>query len=312
MKKIILILTIVGIMILIMMNSCSLLIDGYTRNVGYNSICWEDNDHILVYANIEAYDDYTTIGGGARNYIWVGGEIWRIDVNTGEKELLMRKKESEYSQQIEAINIIKTNDNYFISGTFNTYQLREDFNGWDSIGNYAYPIFSDDGNTAIVAYIPDNYEDVYQIWKYNLINNTYENIYIPNEPIKSLDYDYNQNLLLINNIKLVDLNTGEETILIEDGETINGYSVDIYSDRYGQLTDDYILIDFDTYNSHEYSKVFINIDSLTDKRLVYGLRGKQSPNGDKYAYERVNSNRIEIYNNVGYLIREILFDNDKI
>ena len=91
------IILIISMIILLFLSSCSLLIDGYTRNVGYNSICWEDNDHILIYANIEAYDDYTTIGGGARKYIWVGGEIWRINVNTGEKELLMRKKEWDYA-----------------------------------------------------------------------------------------------------------------------------------------------------------------------------------------------------------------------
>ena len=83
--------------IMILVSSCSLLIDGYLRRFANNSICWEDNDHILVYTIIAAYDDYITIGGDARSYIWSGGEIWRIDVNTGEKELVLRKKGPEYT-----------------------------------------------------------------------------------------------------------------------------------------------------------------------------------------------------------------------
>ncbi len=313
--KTIRVLLIIGIVILIIMNSCSLLIDGYEREVGYNSICWEDNDHILVYANIGAYDYRFTGTSNQKEYVWVGGEIWRIDVNTGEKELLMRKKESEYSQQIEAINIIKTNDIYFVSGTFNTYQLREDFNGWDSIGNYAYPIFSDDGNIAIVAYIPDNYEDVYQIWRYNLVNNTYENIYIPNEPIKSLDYDYDRNLLLINNIKLVDLNTGEETILVEWGDTIDGKM--IYSDGgiHGDIFRDTITIDVRTQND-VWNKVYINPIDYEQKTMKDGFMGILSPNGLKGAHGHNSdggaTGTIDIYSVSGVIIKEIVFDKDKI
>ncbi len=291
-----------------MMNSCSLLIDGYTRNVGYNSICWEDNDHILVYATIGAYDDYTTIGGGMRRSIWGGGEIWRINVNTGEKELLMRKKESEYViGPIGGVHIDFINSNLYINGGYTIYKVNKNYEGWELfVDSIAFPNVSDDEQYLVGTHDNGN------VVKYNIEKKSIETIYSNEMGNKVSDYDYDRNLLLINNIKLVDLNTGVETILLEDGETINGYSVDIYSDRYGQLTENYILIDFDTYTSHEYSKVFINIDSLLDKRLVYGLRGKQSPNGDKYAYERVNSNRIEIYNNVGYLTREILFDREQI
>lgn len=300
------IILIISILILLLSSSCSLLIDGYTRNVAYNSICWEDNDHILVYANIEAYDDYTTIGGGARNYIWIGGEIWRINVNTGEKELLMRKRESEYYQQIEAINIIKTDDNYFVSGTFNTYQLREDFNGWDSIGNYVHPIYSDNENIVVAAYISNEYED--QIRRYDLIGNTYENIYTPSSLVKNLDYDYERNLLLINNTRLINLNTGMDTVFVEFGDSLQEYRVTSASARNSIINDSLII--FDVQLGDTWSKIYMDIDNFENISIRKGFMGQLSPDGSKGAHG--HSHSVDIFSINGILLRTIEFPEDEI
>ncbi len=312
--KIIRVLLIIGIMILIIMNSCSLLIDGYERNVGYNSICWEDNDHILVYAKIGAYDYKFTGTSNQKENVWVGGEIWRIDVYTGEKELLMRKKESEYALgDIEIVNIRKSINSYYINNWFTTYKIHEDFNGWDSIGDYIFTNYSNDGNTTIALFSSNEYED--QIRRYNLTNNTYENIYTPNDLVKNLDYDYSRNLLLINNIKLVDLNTDAETILVEWGDIINGRM--IYSDGgiHGDIFRDTITIDVRTQNDI-WNKVYIDPNNYEQKTMKDGFMGILSPNGLKGAHGHNSdggaTGTIDIYSVSGVVIKEIIFDKDKI
>lgn len=292
-KGIILIITI----IILLLSSCSLLIDGYTRNVGYNSICWEDNDHILVYASITAYDDYTTIGGEARDYIWFGGEIWRIDVNTGDKELLMRKKELAYDQEISHVRIVKNNDNYYLSGTHNTYKIKEDFSGWDEFGDYKYPVFSSNGQYVVAV------TRIYDIERYNLESGEEELLFQSEEYVKSLDYDFDRNLLLLDNIRLINLNTGMDSLLIKDRDTIDGYLFshpESYA-RYGRILNDSIQFDVND------NKIYVNINNLENRNVHHGLKG--IPNSDKTLYASGEDNGIEIRDVNGSLITKLIFDS---
>ncbi len=310
--KTIRVLLIIGIIILIIMNSCSLLIDGYEREVGYNSICWEDNDHILIYAKIAAYDDYTTIGGGARNYIWGGGEIWRINVNTGEKELLMRKKESEYAiGDIEDITITIKDSLRLISDWAKTYKIEDEFTGWEEYGDFIHPIISSENKYIVALYRKGEYF----IKKLNIVNQSTEIVYTPEIIIDVLDYDYSRNLLLINNIKLVDLNTRVETILVELGDTIDGKM--IYSDGgiHGDILKDTITIDVRTQND-VWNKVYIDINDYEQKTMRNGFMGVLSQDGVKGAHghnsEGGATGTIDIYSISGFIIKEIVFDRDEI
>ena len=290
------------LIIILLLSSCSLLIDGYLRRFANNSICWDDEEHILIYTNITAYDDYTTIGGESRDFIWLGGEIWRINVNTGEKELLMRKKELAYYQELWDVRIVKNNDNYYLSGTFNTYKIKEDFSGWDEFGDYTYPVFSSNGQYVVAV------ARIYDIERYNLESGEEELLFQADEYVTSLDYDFDRSLLLLDNIRLVDLNTGTDTVLLYHGEEISGYS--IYSPhyaRYGMFLENEIIIDIESGNNDIYSKVYIDTDSISNKILRYGLRGVPNSDGTRFAFGVDNG--VEIQDGNGTVITKVIFDS---
>ena len=292
--------------IMILVSSCSLLIDGYLRRFANNSICWEDNDHILVYTIIAAYDDYITIGGDARSYIWSGGEIWRIDVNTGEKELVLRKKGPEYTITYEYAVITLQDTFRFISDWDTTYQMDENYDNWEPFGPYTCPQVSEDGKK--IVYLQESYEveDVY-VKELDLDTGIKTILWQGTGNIESMDYDFDRNLLLLNNIRLINLNTGMDTILLHHGEEIGSYTIYSPDDsRYGIFLEDKIIIDVES-NNALYNKVYIEIDSLDNKSVIYGLKGIESPDGSKYASGEDNG--VEIRNSYGALITKIIFDN---
>jgi len=140
------------ISVMLIQSGCSLF--GYYkigRFLGNNSICWEDNDHILIYASIAEYHMVTSIGGESKQYDWSGGEIWRITASTGAKELLFRSKESTYYDHgwPEDMRITKVNGNVYVCNQLKTYKVREDYSDWDSIGYFTLPIISEDENTFV-------------------------------------------------------------------------------------------------------------------------------------------------------------------
>ncbi len=300
---------------IIIITGCSLFGVHTGRAIGYKSICWEDNDHIIVYCNISQYRDVMDMGGGDIAYNWGGGELWRINANTGEKELLMSKKEWDYAENVDVVNIKKVNNDYYLSSSFSTYKVREDFNGWDSIGNYVHPIFSDNGNTVVAAYISNEYED--QIRRYDLISNTYENIYVPSSLVKDLDYDYSRNYLLVNNRKFVNINTGEETIVVDNNTKIGKYTIgSLYGTppKYGNIGSEYITMDIylnDTLTSEdEYHKIRISIIDTIDKQVLENIQGVLSPDGSKYISASYDS--IWVIDTMGNSLNKITFDGDKI
>ena len=289
--------------IMILVSSCSLLIDGYLRRFANNSICWEDNDHILVYARISAYDDYITIGGDARNYIWSGGEIWRIDVNTGEKELVLRKKGPEYTISYEKAVITLQDTFRFISDWDTTFLMDENYDNWQPYGAYTYPQISADGKEIVC--LQKNYdveEDAY-ITKIQLDTGEEAYLWQTGGLIKTMDYDFDRNLLLLDNIRLVDLNTGMDSLLIKDRDTIDGYLFshpESYA-RYGRILNDSIQFDVND------NKIYVNINNLENRNVHHGLKG--IPNSDKTLYASGEDNGVEIRDVNGSLITKVIFDS---
>ncbi|MFO8061562.1 MAG: hypothetical protein R6U31_01400, partial [bacterium] len=223
-KPILSILILLTLIIIVFLSSCTLLIDEYNRLVGYNSICWEDNDHILVYAKIVAYDNYATVGGDMKNFIWGGGEIWRIDVNTGEKELVLRKKGPEYTITYEYAVITLQDTLRFISDWDSTFVMSENYDNWQAAGAYSHPQISEDGKEIVFLKESNEIEDVY-VKKMHLDTGVETLLWETTANIKAMDYDFDRNLLLLNNIRLVNLNTGLDTVLLEHGDEISGYKV---------------------------------------------------------------------------------------
>ncbi|MDD3804571.1 MAG: hypothetical protein PHW02_09360, partial [bacterium] len=203
---------------MLVQSGCGLTADRYIqRYLATNSICWEDNDHILIYANIAQYwYNQDLIGGESKEYDWTGGEIWRITASTGAKELLFRSKSNEYA--LNNADMSSVNGNTYISGSGHTYKFSKNYDGWDVLGNFTFPIVSPDERYIVGA--GDE-----KVKKYDIVNGTEEELYNSGFIETWLDYDYERNYLLINSNKFVDLNTGEETIIAEITDTIGKYIV---------------------------------------------------------------------------------------
>ncbi|MDY6788130.1 MAG: hypothetical protein SVK54_08410 [candidate division WOR-3 bacterium] len=308
-KPILTTLILLFLIVIIFLSSCSLLVDEYNRLVGYNSICWEDNDHILVYAKIAAYDNYATVGGDMKNFIWGGGEIWRIDVNTGEKELVLRKKGPEYTITYEYAVITLQDTFRFISDWDTTFIMDENYDNWQPYGAYTYPQISEDGKEIVGLVISNEVETIY-VKKFNLSTGEETILWETTDFFVTMDYDFDRNLLLLNNIRLVNLNTGLDTVLVKVGDEISGHIVyDTYYSRYGRLFNDNIITDIWVEND-VYSKVYIDADSLSNRSLKYGLRGIPNPDGTKFAFG--SDNLVQIQDINGNIITEIAFPNNEI
>jgi len=289
-------------LVMFFQSGCSLF--GYfkiERYLGTNSICWEDNDHILIYASIAQYHDIVTVGGSDRMYDWVGGEIWRITASTGEKELLFRSKDGYH---IDNARMYIVNGNVYISGG-STAKVREDFSGWDNIGDFRFPSISTN-ERYIVA---DDNNEYSTVRKYDIINNTSEELYVNDVLIEWLDYDFERNYLLINSNKFVDLNTGEERIVIKYLDRIENYIV--MKDPYrGKIEGDYITADLyledSITNEAQFYKVVINQNDLDDKKLLHNISGYKSPLGNYYATPGA------ILDTLGNIINTFEFSEDEL
>ena len=271
------------IFVMLIQSGCSLF--GYykiERYLGTNSICWEDNDHILIYANIAQYwYSQSIVGGESKEYDWTGGEIWRITASTGAKELLFRSKSNEYA--LNNADMSSVNGNTYISGSGHTYKFSKNYDGWDTLGSFTFPIVSPDERYIVGA--GDE-----KVKKYDLVNGTEEELYNSGFIETWLDYDYDRNYLLVNSNKFVDLNTGEEVKLIEDGDIFNEhYSVDERYINTGEIVDNKIFVnimmvrDEETMEVIDGGKAFIEIGNWDSRNLSFGIFGVLSPNRDKYA-----------------------------
>jgi hypothetical protein len=272
------------IFVMLIQSGCSLTADRYIeRYLGNNSICWEDNDHILIYASIAQYwYNQDVIGGPSKEYDWVGGEIWRITASTGAKELLFRSKDG---YAIDNARMYIANAHVYISGG-STAKVREDFSGWDNIGDFIYPIVSSDE----IYIVGVETSDLKTIKQYDESGSTVKVLYVNDELITWLDYDYERNYLLINSNKFVDLNTGEEVIVVNESTRIGKYLVaSLYSVPMVNacILNDDILMDIylvDTIsNESNYKKIRVSFEDTTDKEVLENLNGVRSPNGYYYA-----------------------------
>ena len=272
------------------------------RALGTNSICWEDNDHILIYASIAQYwYNQDVIGGPSKEYDWVGGEIWRITASTGAKELLFRSKDG---YAIDNARMYIANAHVYISGG-STAKVREDFSGWDNIGDFIYPIVSSDE----IYIVGVETSDLKTIKQYDESGSTVKVLYVNDELITWLDYDYERNYLLINSNKFVDLNTGEEVIVVKYLDRIENYIV--MKDPYrGKIEGDYITADLyleDTIsNEAEFYKVVIYLNDLNDKKLLHNISGYRSPSGNYFATPGA------ILDTLGNIINTFEFSEDEL
>ncbi len=298
-------LTFVLILTLVMFFQIGCSLFGYfkiERYLGTNSICWEDNDHILIYASIAQYHDIVTVGGSDRMYDWVGGEIWRITASTGAKELLFRSKDSHYVYSIEGVHMDAVNGHIYINDEFNIYKIVEPYDEWEQIiDSVVYPVVSDD-EKYIVAMRHGG-----DAIKYDITNKTMEVLLTDAGPVS--DYDFERNYLLINSNKFVDLNTGEEVVVIKYLDRIENYIV--MKDPYrGKIEGDYITADLyledSITNENEFYKVVINLNDLSEKKLLHNISGYRSPLRNYYATPGA------ILDTLGNIINTFEFSEDEL
>jgi len=318
-KKRTIITLIVLIMFIIIQSGCSIIYvwmydDWVERAVGSNSICWEDDDNIIVYCSLTwFYNEATGVSETTKIYD-MGGELWRINANTGATELLLRKKGGKYhTPNPERIRIDIVNENIYVSDEVNTFKVKDDYNGWDSIGYFIIPNVSSNERYIVARDQADGTRKT--VKKYDMLNNTNETLFTNDELIEWLDYDYSRNYLLVNNNKFIDLNTGEEKSLIHNGDTILSryYMSDSYVYR-GNIGDDYITVDVVArdieIDSSVSGKVFINSINFNAEQFIRGLKGFSNPNKTKYASGNYQS--VLITDTLGNQIKNIVFDIDKL
>ncbi len=283
---------ILAILILMMISGCSIMYvwmydDWVERAVGSNSICWEDNDNVIVYCSLTwCYNEAIGVSETTKIYE-TGGELWRINANTGATELLLRKKGGKYWEiNPEKIRIDIMNKHIYISNSLNTYKVKDDYNGWDNIGYFTIPIVSEN-EKYIVA---QDEVDGKTVKKYDILNNTDEILFTNDELIEWLDYDYSRNYLLVNNRKFVNLNTGEKTILVDNNTKIGKYIISsfyVMPSQYGNISNEHITMDVylrDTLTDEKkYHKIRISIIDTTNKQVLENIQGVNNPDKTKYA-----------------------------
>ncbi len=318
-RKQTIIILVLTILMLIIMSGCTIIKvwmydDWVERAVGSNSICWEDNDNVIVYCSLTwCYNEAIGVSETTKIYE-IGGELWRINANTGATELLLRKKGGKYhTPNPDRIRIEIANKHIYISDEVNTYKVKDDYNGWDSIGYFIIPNVSKDERYIVARDQVDGTRKT--VKKYDMINNTNEILFTNDEFFEWLDYDYSRNYLLVNNNKFIDLNTGEEKALIHSGDTIlSRYYMSASYVYRGNIGDDYITVDVVTrdieIDSSVSGKVFINSVNFNEEQFVRGLKGFSNPSRTKYASGDYHS--VLITDTLGNLINSIVFDSDKL
>ena len=164
------ILIILGIIVLL--SSCSLFPSEIDRNLFFDSICWEDDNHILMYTMVRKWVNTTglTITGSSGYWDWSQGEIWRINVLTGEKELLLRREGDKYTGLSTVVKIDVLGDRKLISLDGNAYIMEGESANWREIlGIYEAEWVN---NNEIIGIE----EETGDIVKYDLENETQETI----------------------------------------------------------------------------------------------------------------------------------------
>ncbi len=292
-RKQTIIILVLTILMLIIMSGCSIMYvwmydDWVERVVGSNSICWEDNDNVIVYCSLTwCYNEAIGVSETTKIYE-TGGELWRINTNTGATELLLRKKGGKYWAGGDAsdarIDIV--NNHIYISDGLYTFKVKDDYSSWDNIGDFTLQIVSSD-ERYIVAIDEEGHKVVK---KYDILNNTNETLFTNDELVEWLDYDYSRNYLLVNNRKFVNLNTGEETILVDNNTKIGKYIISsfyVMPSQYGNISNEHITMDVylrDTLTDEKkYHKIRISIIDTTNKQVLENIQGVNNPDKTKYA-----------------------------
>lgn len=299
------VLLILGIIILLLVSGCSITAERhFERQMSPYSICWQDDEHFLVYCSIEQY--YFTpnfLGNDDIHYDWAGGEIWRVNALSGNTELLIRDQSGlMYTYPVNDGRLSVRNDDIYYSDRLYTCKILQGYSGVEKIGEFTLPVISPDGNTLIITIL--GYEDT--IAQYEIATGEISILYTTDDNVFWLDYS--RNLLLINNIKLVDLTTGETNILL-NGNTFDNYR--IQSDAlYGDIGNEWISLDISLWDTltHENvkSKIFIDLDSLSHIEYVAGIHGVSSPNGAYYAQDGA------VIDTLGNVISEYGFSSNEL
>ncbi|MDY6787941.1 MAG: hypothetical protein SVK54_07435 [candidate division WOR-3 bacterium] len=135
MKKITVIKLLSVLIIVVLLSSCSLFPSEIERHLFFDSICWEDDSHILMYTMVRKWVNTTamSITGSSGYWAWSQGEIWRINVFTGEKELLLRREGDYYTGLSSPIKIDILGDKKLISLDANAYLMEGESADWQEI-----------------------------------------------------------------------------------------------------------------------------------------------------------------------------------
>ncbi len=301
----ILITLIVLIMLIIIQSSCSLFPSTIERHLFFDSICWEDDNHILMYSMVRKWVNTSAISWGSETgrWDWSKGEIWRINVFTGEKELLLRREGDKYTGLSTVVKIDVLGDRKLISLDGNAYIMEGESTDWQEIeGIYEAEWINDNEIIGI------DEENKNNIILYNIKDNIFNlllNVNINTEYITHLAYNkINNKILISNDLSLIILSELSEyarlnhfdTLIINDSiiGTINYYKCYFTNDNT-------IVVMTDIYKDYETHNYLLEFDSILNvSNKYYYNENDICPRKDMQIF--ANMIYIDIYKNSDKII----------
>ena len=326
MKKIkYIILIILGIIILL--SSCSLFPSEVERHLFFDSICWEDDSHILMYTMVRKWVNTSWMSWGSETgyWDWSQGEIWRINVFTGEKELLLRREGDYYTGLSTPIKIDVLGDRKLISLDGNAYIMEGESADWQEIPGIYEAEWVNDNEIIGIS------EEAQALVKYNLQSETITNEYftvVTEDKRNYLSYDpiSNDCMITTNFSSLVifeNMNFQEKLVIKEDtfiDADSNLFVCDWYNEPFC-LNDNSRVVQIDGYDLYksEYHSYLLELDSNNKFKSLINIDDEYMiPNNTLdcfiipiYKQEYVE-NGLQIYNKELEVISTTLFPLDRL
>ncbi len=296
--------------IIILLSSCALFPSEVERHLFFDSICWEDDSHILMYTMVRKWVNTSWMSWGSETgyWDWSQGEIWRINVFTGEKELLLRREGDYYTGLSTPIKIDVLGDRKLISLDGNAYIMEGESADWQEIlGIYEAEWVNENEIIGIEG-------ETGNVIKYNLDTEIKTIEVNPDFEIRYFNY-FSENDLMIY--------TDYSEFIIKNSSTEKRYSnndtlITIYNDTLGTLLGNTKAYRSDSgYIYHrvniDHNVKFIKFDDNLDLLESYSFNDLGViPRSDFDIFLYAQENSIEILDKDHNIVQTVYFELDQL
>ena len=312
---------------IILLSSCALFPSEVERHLFFDSICWEDDSHILMYTMVRKWVNTSWMSWGSETgyWDWSQGEIWRINVFTGGKELLLRREGDYYTGLSTPIKIDILGDRKLISLDGNAYIMEGESANWQEIPGIFEAEWVNENEIVGIS------EEAQSLVKYDLQSETITNEYftvVTEDKRNYLSYDPTSNdcLLTTNRTSLVifDNMVFQSKLIIEQDTFVDLDSNKYICKRYYKpfcLNDDSRIVQINVDDSAEIAdhKYLLELNSDNEFKSLVNIDDEYIiPNNTLDCFiipiykEEYVENGLQIYNKELEVISTILFPLDRL